>query len=303
MNNMPETLNIVPSGYRILYVLFLLLNDKLSQKEINQKLSSHPSIEQAFTKDTLLKIINTLRASGFKISKKENKYFVSEMPWEWDLSAKYSEVLQDFGFFAKNLGQDELTEGYKLFLRNLSKYLPKKSFSELFQEKYDEKIFIKYQKHLQFIKKIGQAKKNSCRIKITFGPESCVFDTYFIEYEPSSAFVSGYSVKEHENKRINIAEIKSIKQLPQKSSGMFFPSCVTFKIKGRLVKSYNLRENEKLIAFDKDNLVVVNKGEDKKMLLKRLFKYKDLCEIIAPESFREEFVTMLKKTILHYGSL
>lgn len=300
MIDMPEPLNIVPSGYRILYVLLLLLNGKFSQKEINQKLSSHPFIEQAFTKDTLLKIINTLRASGFKISKKESKYFVSEMPWEWDLPEKYSEILHNFGFFTKNLGQEELTEGYKLFLRNLLKYLPQKSFAPLLQEKYDEKIFIKYQKHLQFIKKIGQAKKNNCRIKIVFGEESCVFDTYFIEYESSSVFVSGYSVKEHENKKINIAEVKSIKQLPQKSSGMFFPSCVTFQIKGRLVKSYNLRENEKLIAFDKDKLIIVNKGEDKKMLLRRLLKYKDLCEIIASESFREEFVTMLKKTISSY---
>lgn len=302
MNNMPETPNIVPSGYRILYVLLLLLKGKFSQKEINEKLSTHPYIGQDFTKDTLLKIINTLKAAGFKISKKDSRYFVSETPWEWDLSEKYFSSLNDFGSFVKGLGQEELAESYKIFLQNLLRYLPKNDFSGLLYEKNDEKN-IKYQKHLQFIKKIEQAKKNTCRIKITFGDESCVFDTYFIEYEPSSVFVNGYSVKEHENKKINVSEIKSIKQLPQKSSGMFFPSCVTFKIKGRLVKSYNLRENEKLIEFDVDKLVIANKGEDKKMLIRRLLKYKDLCEILAPESFREEFVTILKKTIANYKSL
>ncbi len=303
MNDIQETINIVPSGYRILYVLSLLLDGKLSHNEINQKLSSHPFVAQDFTKDTLIKIINTLKASGIEISKKGNKYFVSKMPFGDNLPEKYFTVLRNLGFFVRNLGQQELTEDYENFLINLFRFLPGKKTQEFLLTKYDEKIFLKYHKFSNFIKKIEQAKKNNFKIKVNLQNESCIFDSYFIEYEQSEVFIKGYSLKEHENKKINMTEIKLIKQLPQKASGMFFPSCVTFKIKGRLVKSYNLRENEKLIEFDTDKLIVVNKGEDKKTLLRRLFKYKDLCEIIAPESFREEFVTMLKKTVSRYKNL
>ena len=303
MINAQESPNIVPSGYRILYVLLLLVNSKLSQNEINDKLASHPSIEQAFTKDTLLKIINTLKAAEVKIAKKENKYFVSQMPWSLNLSIKYDAVLFELGSFVRALGQEELLGSYELFLSNMSRYLPEGKSTAFFQQGNDNNKSVKYQKYSMLIKKLEQAKKNNCRIKVSFAKESCVFDSYYIEYDAASVFVCGYNVKAHENKKINIAEVKSIKQLPQKSSGMFFPSCVTFKITGRLVKSYNLRENEKLIEFDKDKLVIVNKGEDKKTLLRRLLKYKDLCEIIAPESFREGFVTMLKATLSNYEML
>ena len=299
MINESEIPNIVPSGYRILYVLLLLLEGEFSQKEINKKLSSHPFIEKAFTKDTLLKIINTLKVSGFKINKKDNKYFISEIPWKSDLAKKHLDTFVELGSFVKDLGQEELLENYKFFGKNLLRYLSQSKFVGTLAGINTEEN-IKYQKYLQLIKKIEQAKKNGCRLKIISENENYVFDSFFMEYEPSAVFINGYSVKEHENKKINIAEIKTIKQLPQKSSGMSFPSCVTFKIKGRLVKSYNLRGHEKLIEFDTEQLVIANKGEDKKVLLKRLLKYKNLCEIITPESFRDEFVTMLKKILQTY---
>jgi len=303
MINFQENSNIVPSGYRILYVFLLLLNGHFSQKEINEKLSCHPSIEQAFAKDTLLKIINTLKASGIKIVKHENKYSVSSLPWAFGLDSKNLSALSDLGVFVKSLGQEELWESYKFFLSSLARYLPENISLLSFCRVSSDVTSAKYQKYLLLIKKIEQAKKNNCRIKVTLPEECCTFDTYYIEYDADSVFVCGYNVKAHENKKINIAEVKSIKQLPQVSSGMFFPSCVTFKITGRLMKSYNLRENEKLIVFGFDNLVIVNKGEDKKNLLRRLLKYKNLCEVIAPESFREEFVTMLKETLANYEML
>lgn len=301
MSKSQENPNIVPSGYRILYVLFLLLNKKLSQKEISLELEKTPDIEQAFTKETVLKIINTLKTADISLSKQKNKYFISKLPWLMDFDTENLHALSKLGEFTASLGQKDLLEKYNSFLLNLFRYLPEDNLPELWS--LENKHLNKYRGFLNLIKKLEQAKKNNCKIKITLDKESCILDSFEIEYEEQDVFLSGYDVKAHENKSINIKKIKAIKQLPQKSSGVFFPSNVTFKIKGKLVKSYNLRENEKLIFFDKDHLIISNKGEDKEKLLLRLMKYKNLCEIIGPESFKNDFVNILKTTLFSYKTL
>ncbi|MDD3419543.1 MAG: WYL domain-containing protein [Candidatus Gastranaerophilales bacterium] len=302
MNDIKQNHNIVPSGYRILYVLMLLLQSPMSQKEINDKLSKNPSIEQSFTKETLLKIINTLRASGIKIEKQKGLYYISKLPWEFDLDEKYLDILFNLGCFVGALEQRELLKNYNLFLSNLFRYLPDERIRKFQGSFLGAKNKDKYGKYSLLIKKLEQAKKNNCRIKIVFNKESYIFDTYYMEYNSKEVFVTGYNLKDHENKTMNLGEIASIKQLPQKSSGMFFPSNVTFKIKGRLAKSYNLRENEKLIDFDSNTLIISNKGEDKQKLLRRIIKYKNLCEIIAPDSMKEEFKAILRRTLNNYDS-
>lgn len=301
MDKTQENSNIVPSGYRILYVLLLLANKELSQKEISIELERNPDIEQAFTKETVLKIINTLKVADISISKKKNKYFISKLPWFFDFKAENLNTLPKLGEFTSSLGQKELLKNYNSFLLNVFRYLPEEKLSDI--RGHENKKSSKYQDFLHLIRKLEQAKKNNYRIKIIFDDESLVFDSFNIEYTNSDVFINGYNVKSHENKIVNIRKIKNIRQLPQKSSGVFFPSNVTFKIKGKLAKSYNLRENEKLIFFDNEQLIISNKGEDKEKLLLRLMKYKDLCEIIAPESFRSDFVNILKDTISAYKML
>ena len=132
------------------------------------------------------------------------------------------------------------------------------------------------------------------------GDKEYFFDTYHIEYSSKDVLLTGYSLKHHENKTVNLDEIKSLKQLPQKSSGVFFPSNVIFKVKGRLAKSYNLKENEKLLTFDKDESVISNKGEDRQKFFRRILKYKDLCEIVASETIRNDFKKMLGKILQNY---
>jgi len=304
MSNLQENSNIVPSGYRILYVLFLLINNSLSQKEINEKLSQNPDIEQSFTKETLLKIINTLKVSGVKISKKTNKYFISKLPWQFDLNSKHIKTLFSLLFFVGSLEQKELSENYNAFLENLFKFLPDDRLLKLGFETSSYKSANKYLKYSLRIKKIEQFRQNACRIKIILNDgHDYFFDTYYIEYSFKDVLLTGYSLKHHENKSFNFDEIKSVNQLPQKSSGVFFPSSVTFKIKGRLVKSYNLRENEKLLTFEKDELVISNKGEDRQKLFKRLLKYKDLCEIVATEAIKNDFKKMLEGILQNYEKL
>ena len=304
MSNIQENPNIVPSGYRILYVLFLLINNNLSQKEINEKLSQNPDIEQSFTKETLLKIINTLKVSDVKINKKTNKYIVSKLPWQFDLDSKHINTLFSLLFFVASFEQKELVENYNDFLANLFRFVPDDKLLNIGSETLKYKNTNKYFKYALRIKKLEQFRQNACRVKIILNDgHDYFFDTYSLEYSSRDVLLTGYSLKHHENKTFNLDEIKSIKQLPQKSSGVFFPASVTFKIKGRLAKSYTLRENEKLLTFEKDELVILNKGEDKNKLFRRLLKYKDLCEIVATDAIRSDFKEMLEGVLQNYEKL
>lgn len=303
MSNIAENFNIVPSGYRILYVLFLLINNGLSQKEINEKLSQNPDIEQSFTKETLLKIINTLKVSDIEIIKKKNKYHVSKLPWQFDLDETHFKTLFSLIYYVGALEQKELSKDYNSFLENLFRFVPEKKLLQFDKEISNYKSLNKYSKYALRIRKIEQFRQSDSRIKIILNEgHEYYFDTYHLEYTSQKVFLTGYSLKHHENKTIDLDAVKSVKQLPQKSSGVFFPSSVTFKIKGRLAKSYNLRENEKLLNFENDELIVSNKGEDRQKLFRRLLKYKDLCKIVATDSVRNDFKQMLERILQNYES-
>ena len=79
------------------------------------------------------------------------------------------------------------------------------------------------------------------------------------------------------------------------------PTTVTYKIKGRLKETYVLRDYETLASTSENESVIVNKGEDETELLRRLFGYCDLCEIISPKSYKEKMIEELDCMLKNYA--
>ena len=46
---------------------------------------------------------------------------------------------------------------------------------------------------------------------------------------------------------------------------------------------------------------VINRNENKELLLSRLLRYDDKCEIIQPKSYREEMKTIINDMLANYG--
>ena len=70
---------------------------------------------------------------------------------------------------------------------------------------------------------------------------------------------------------------------------------VTFKLTGRLAHSYVLKEGDIVIQHETDSIIVSNSIEDKDLLLKRLIRYYDACEILYPTVMREKMLNLINE--------
>ena len=94
--------------------------------------------------------------------------------------------------------------------------------------------------------------------------------------------------------------ITDVKQKPQKQvKGS--PSSVLFKLKGRLAKSYMLKKGEMLLETGDDFIIISNKNEDRELLIRRLLRYYDKCEILYPKTCRERIVELINEMEAMYA--
>ena len=79
------------------------------------------------------------------------------------------------------------------------------------------------------------------------------------------------------------------------------PMTIIYKIQGRLAKSYNLKENERLIEVKEDgSLIIANNNEPYDKLLKRLIRYDYCCVIERPKFIKERMMEMINDTLKNY---
>ena len=74
-----------------------------------------------------------------------------------------------------------------------------------------------------------------------------------------------------------------------------------FVLKNPLSKRYEARDNETIQQNNDGTITVTNKNENKDLLLSRLLRYQDLCEIKQPKVYREEFKQIINDTLKNYG--
>ena len=74
-----------------------------------------------------------------------------------------------------------------------------------------------------------------------------------------------------------------------------------FILKGALAKRYEARDNETININNDGTITVTNKNENKDLLLSRILRYEDLCEIIHPKAYREELKQIIIDTLNNYG--
>ena len=72
---------------------------------------------------------------------------------------------------------------------------------------------------------------------------------------------------------------------------------IIFEIYGKLIKSYLLRDDERVVDNTKDKLVVASSNPDKITLFRRLMRYNVLCKVVFPKSDSREFCEMIKKSL------
>ena len=283
-----ESLKKNLSSMQVLKTLQVLLEGNFTMQELIKKLNQKEETP-VFNNSVISKYINTCRFCGIDIPKIHNKYFVASMPYGMELTGSDIVLLENL----QNIVQQEMTSKagklFNNFIEKLNKYSNKKIARV---EKGSYKITAElFENAVADKRKINLMMKNKqvlecipCRIVENKG--KTFFDVF------------------HDDKEriINSERVSGIEVLTQKHIQNFKDTSVIFELKGELACRYTLRENEQLVAKSESGTITVsNRGENKDILLSRLLRYDDKCEILNPIEYREEMKHILSTALDNYG--
>ena len=283
-----QAVKINISGMQVLKTLLLLVDDNYTMSELTEKLNQNEK-EPIFNNSVVSKYINTCRYCGFDIPKIHNKYYVAKLPFGLNLSSRDLDLLENLNNTSVQKLTSKSNQLFNNFMNRLRKYSNKdiarveKKTVELTKELFDKAVQEKRKIMLMF------------RAKALLECIPVAIDDY--KGKPCFRVIHGNKERNYAIDRISGIEILGRIHIQED-----FSDEVIFKLTGELAYKYSLRENEKIITHNLPEYITVsNQGENKIELISRLLRYDKSCEILKPQSYRDEMKTLLDNMLANYG--
>ena len=278
------------SSMQVIKTLQVLLEGNFTMSELIEKLNQNEE-EPVFNNSVISKYINTCRYCGIEIPKIHNKYFVTSMPFGLELTNTDINLLESMQNLVKNEMTSKYNKLFNSFVEKLNRYSNKKIArvekatyqltSELFENAVTDK------RKIQLMLK-NRVIMECVPIKITEVKGKTYFNVFYKNRE----------------RMIDSARVSGLEVMKQKFLQNFNDESVIFLIRDDLAARYDLRENEQYTKTDRIGWKAIsNRGENKEVLLSRLLRYDDKCEIINPKTYRDEMKQILNDALNNYGEV
>ena len=283
-----ESLKKNLSSVQVLKTLKILMNGDYSMADLIEKMNENEE-EPIFNNSVLSKYINTCRQCGIDIPKINNKYFLTKLPFGLDFSEEESELLEKL----KNIISEEMTinsqKNFQIFVDKLNRFANKK-ITRVENKNY-VLSFEAFEKALKNRRKVVLIFKN--RYELVGIPIT-------ISKEKGKVFFQIFC--KNKIRMIDAGRLSGIQVSNENFIGYMSEQNVVYTLKGKLAKRYELRPDEQLLKTSDDGSITVsNRCYNTEMLISRLMRYDDLCEIIAPESVKEQMKIAIDDTLKNYG--
>ena len=275
------------SSTHVLKTLLALMQGEYAMSDLVQKLNRDEG-EVVFNNSVISKYINTCRYCGFEIPKIQNKYYVARIPFGLDLllsDIKLMDVMQ-------SLVKSEMSERSQKYMDSF--------ISKILHFSNKEIKPIEKTSTLDLIQLFERAVANNRKIRLMFKNRN------ILECIPLSISKEGgkifFNVYKKRIRNIDISRLSGIEQLDRQYVNPQEGDQVTvFKLKGGLAKRYEARENERVEVNPDGTITVYNKNENEELLLSRLMRYDDKCEILNPKTYRADMKALITETLKNYG--
>lgn len=283
------------TGLRILEVLKILHESDVTKNELIEKMNNNQLFENVYTFEAFIKYFNTLSIMGFKIEKDKNVYKLRNALAKTEITKSELETVIDLINYTKKLHNKTLEKTIKDILYKSIKYMDETAQNKIIEALKESAATITSNNLTETLESLMY---DNLFITITYIKNNNTQDTITVKLEEiiekkNDIILVCYDNKKARNKKINAASIISIKQTPLKTAERHLNNNSTvFRIYGRLAQVYKLKEGEKVIDFTAGYKTILNKNEDKDIIIKRLLKYGENCQIVAPQSLKEEFLMM-----------
>lgn len=296
------------TSIRVLETLKIFSKNKASIQEILchfEKIDPHNKI---YTSEVILKYINTLKVIGYRFAKEKDKYVLLDSPMRLNFDASDLTAIYTLQKFSQMFPEERIRSEINMFLQDLEKHFDnetKQLAQKISKTELNANIF-DYSIYADKIKEYEKYCIEQQRLKISYknrdGSEvSEVVDPNEIKYLDNNIYLSVYNPISAQVHDIDFNLILKITQMPQKSNSSCLYTSITFQIKGMLAKAYKLHENEKLLQIRPDGShIILNQKEDRVLLLKRLMRYGENCQILSPQAFKNDMKELIKSTLANY---
>lgn len=299
---------ICDTSVRVLETLKILSKNSASIQDILLHFEKFDPNNRVYTNEVILKYINTLKVFGFRFIKEKDKYTLLNTPNQFDFDMNDLKAICLIEQSAQLFPEERIKTEIHKFRKELEKNFSNNT--RLLAHNVSKPDFISLEfDYSKYAKQIAEYEKycmDGQKIKIIYKDEPkakapIMVEPNEIKYKGREIYLSVYNPLSAQIQDININSIQKIEQLPLRSNPTTMLSSVTFQLKDRLANAYRLHEGERLFQTMPDgSIVILNQKEDRTLLLKRLLRYGEYCEIISPKTLREEMKQMIKATLSNY---
>lgn len=278
------------SSMQVLKTLQVLLQGNYTMQELVSILNENEN-EHLFNNSVISKYINTCRYCGIDIQKIHNKYFVASMPFGLDLNVNDTDLLERLQNIIRQEMSKKNNKIFDGFIEKVNRFSNKK-ISRV--EKATYKISVEM---------FERAIKEKRKIRLMF-KNKIIWDCVPLNIAENKGKNFFHVLLNGQEKMVDTERISGIEVLSDKFVRNYSEQVVIFELKSPLAERYSLRENESLVKpFDGKSITISNRGEGKEILLSRLLRYDDKCEILNPKMYREEMKKIIDSALKNYGEL
>ena len=275
---------------QVLKTLQVLLQGNYTMQELVSILNENEN-EPLFNNSVISKYINTCRYCGIDIPKIHNKYFVASMPFGLELDVKDTDLLERLQNIIRQEMSKKNNKIFDGFIEKINRFSNKK-ISRVEKATYQISVEM-----------FERAIKEKRKIRLMF-KNKAIWDCIPLNIAENKGKNFFHVLANGHEKMVDTERVSGIEVLSDKFVKNYSEQVVVFELKTPLAQRYSLRENERLIKpFDGKSITVSNHGEGKEILLSRLLRYDDKCEIINPKIYREEMKEIIDSALRNYGEI
>lgn len=274
------------SSLQVLKTLSVLMEDDYTMQELIERLNEDEKIP-VFNSSVVSKYINTCRYCGIMLPKIQNRYFVSSVPFGLDFTESESNLLKNLKSCARFVLSSNSNTKFTNFLRKLNRYSNKQILRV--EEDNMREIFLLFEQSVK--------EKNRIILMLRSKVNLNCFPIAIIDVEDKKYFKVSCDGKE---RLIHVDRVSGMEILRYKNHSQNTET-VIFKLTDKLASNYNIRENENVLNSNLPNSVTISNKDEQSVLIPRLLRYGELCEVTNPKHVRNEIKQIIDDTLANYG--
>lgn len=286
------------AGYRLIELLKELMKKPLDVYELLTIVED--TSDNSYRKELINKYLNTLKLLNIPVVKQKDKYYIQRGIDNIDFNENDLSVLKLIENALPQIQSPEIKQNLEEALQIIEQNFSQNT-DNLIQTKEIKPFITNFKLALydENIKKFEKFCKDKLKLSLKYKNETTgQIEQYNLApvkiiYKNSNASLIGYYYGTNSYKEFLLKNIIEAHQMPQVST-INLSGSVTFKLKNRLAYSYKLKEGETIIEHGMDYIIVSNNLEDKDLILRRLIRYYDNCEILYPKAMKENMLQLIE---------